>query len=533
MIILSNILLFIKNKSIFLFSIIFSAALLFFLQFSPWTISVVNDPDTFYHLKMAELIRENGIVRDFLWTQFTTWNGGFIDHHFLFHIFLTPFTLISPLVGVKIATIAGGTGFVFIFYLILRELKIKWLWFWIPFLFLGSAGFLFRLNLGRAQNLSLVFLFLGVYLLIKGINLKRGLLLFLISFLYVWSYGGFILILIISGIFNFVEFLKTKKFNSFKPFLAAISGVLAGLIINPYFPKSLSFLKIQMFQIPFAASYVKKGMEWDSVLLDWQGFLLDNFAVLIFFVIALFFLVYPAIKRVLKGFYKRMASVLYNCQFLVITLFFLILTFKSQRFIEYFIPFAVLFVAIVFSKINFSLIKNSYFEHFKLSPNIARFFAISCFSLITSILLIVNLLLALWHLSGGWQNNGFEKAALWLKQNTPKNSIVFNMNWGNFPQLFYYNTNNYYIVGMDPTFMYDYNQELYWLWYHITVDWSVCSQEQCVSKNQNTGEIVGIIKNKFHSDYLFIEKPSNIPEKFNDQIEKVFEDRQTIVYRLL
>lgn len=526
MIILFNILLFIKNKSIFLFSIIVSAALLFFLQFSPWTISVVNDPDTFYHLKMAELIRENGTLKDFPWMQFSTWNGGFIDHHWLFHILLIPFTFVKPFLGMKIETILTGTIFVLVFLLILKKLQVRWLWFWIIFLLLGSAGFLFRLNLGRAQNLSLVFLFSGVYLLIKGINFKRGLLLFLISFLYVWSYGGFILILAVSGIFNFVEFLKTRKFNSFKPLFISLSGVIAGLVINPYFPKSLSFLKIQMFEIPFSSSMVKKGGEWNSILLNWQGFILDNLAALILFIIVFVFLMYSVIKRL-----KR--PPLCAFQLLLTSLFFFVLTLKSQRFVEYFIPFTVLFVAIVFSKIDFSLIKNRYFEYFKLSPNIARFFAVSCFSLITAILLIVNLLLALRYLSGGSQNNGFEKAALWLKQNTPKNSIVFNMDWDNFPQLFYYNTQNYYIVGMDPTFMYEYNQELYWLWYHITVDWSICSQDQCVGKNQNTGEIVGIIKNKFHSDYLFIEKPSNIPEKFNDQIEKVFEDGQTMVYKLL
>lgn len=192
----------------------------------------------------------------------------------------------------------------------------------------------------------------------------------------------------------------------------------------------------------------------------------------------------------------------------------------------------VLFSVIIFSFFQFSPWTINVVNDPELSPSVARFFAISCFSLSITILLIINLLLALWYLSTGWQNNGFEKAALWLKENSPKNSIVFNMDWDNFPELFYYNTSNYYIVGMDPTFMYNYNQELYWLWYHITVNWLVCPQEQCLDKNQDTGEIVSIIKNKFHSNYLFIEKPSNITEKFNNRLQKVFEDDQTTIYKL-
>ena len=90
--------------------------------------------------------------------------------------------------------------------------------------------------------------------------------------------------------------------------------------------------------------------------------------------------------------------------------------------------------------------------------------------------------------------NKFQKAADWLKNNTAKNSIIFHSDWGEFPLLFYYNSDNFYINGLDPTFMYEYNEDLYWQWHDITV-------------GKKREGLYPVIKDNFNSSYVFLQKP--------------------------
>jgi hypothetical protein len=59
-------------------------------------------------------------------------------------------------------------------------------------------------------------------------------------------------------------------------------------------------------------------------------------------------------------------------------------------------------------------------------------------------------------------------SAAWLEANTPPGSRVFQTDWDDFPRLFYYNTHNTYLVGLDPTYMQQYDPELYDRWVDIT-----------------------------------------------------------------
>jgi hypothetical protein len=62
----------------------------------------------------------------------------------------------------------------------------------------------------------------------------------------------------------------------------------------------------------------------------------------------------------------------------------------------------------------------------------------------------------------------YREAALWVAANSPRGSVVFNTDWDDFPQLFYWNTHNVYILGLDATYMSLYDLELYQLWRGIS-----------------------------------------------------------------
>jgi len=61
----------------------------------------------------------------------------------------------------------------------------------------------------------------------------------------------------------------------------------------------------------------------------------------------------------------------------------------------------------------------------------------------------------------------YRRAALWLAANTPADSRVFTTDWDDFPHMFFWNTHNTYLTGLDPTYMSIYDPELYRLWREV------------------------------------------------------------------
>src|SRR6185295_2219552 len=83
------------------------------LQFSTSAICC-GDFDGYYHVKWTRIlwdsIRSHSFVPSFPWLPLTTLNPRqYVDHHFLFHIFLIPFTLSEdPRLGAKISSALFG-----------------------------------------------------------------------------------------------------------------------------------------------------------------------------------------------------------------------------------------------------------------------------------------------------------------------------------------------------------------------------------------------------------------------------------------
>jgi hypothetical protein len=62
----------------------------------------------------------------------------------------------------------------------------------------------------------------------------------------------------------------------------------------------------------------------------------------------------------------------------------------------------------------------------------------------------------------------FAGSSAWLVANTAPGSRLFQTDWDDFPRLFFYNTHNTYLIGLDPTYMRLYDADLYELWVAIT-----------------------------------------------------------------
>src|ERR1044071_7141298 len=107
--------------------------LLFLLGMALIQFSTANMPDNdgFYHIKLAWLMRTEGLKPAFPYLPLSILNeDGFYDHHFLFHVALIPFTFGDLRTGAKWAAVVfAGLAFLAVWYLFYRQ-RIPFAWLW-------------------------------------------------------------------------------------------------------------------------------------------------------------------------------------------------------------------------------------------------------------------------------------------------------------------------------------------------------------------------------------------------------------------
>lgn len=528
-------------------------------------------PDSFYHAKIASFLAEGKLIKNFPWLPYTILSHSYIDHHFLYHFSLIPFVkLFEPLEGIKIATLFFATLTIIVFYWFLKKFKIKLPFLW-TFLLLTSSVFLTRLNLAKVPAAALPILLFGLYALFK----RKYILLIVISFIYVWLYNTWPILLVAVIIYclanalkktiddwpkiflnskhqgpNFKQSqisnnqsLKHLKFRIWNLFgilglfftkeniclvLSCLLGIICGLILNPYFPQNLYFDWIHIVQIGLKnyQNILPVGVEWYPY--EPATFIFDNLLIFLPWLIALSWFVF-SFKKKDNQLFKDQPLETWALFFLSVLFF--IYTVKSRRNVDYSIPLTVLFSAFSLNNLLINLPWRSYFDEFKkLQKNFS-------FNLITAILGLSVLILAVFSLfslskniwlakkqefAGGANFNKFEGVAKFLKENTKAGEIIFHSSWDEFPALFYHNDQNVYIAGLDPTFSYVENKPLYWLWQNIVT-----------TKQKNN--LARTLKQNFQSNYILIKADYKELKKSLEEsgdFKKIYEDKDALLYKI-
>ena len=480
--------------TIFAYVMIFT--FFYFLQFST---NKIADRDGYFHIKFSQLMREQGIIYKLPWMQYTIFKDYFRDHHFLQHVLYLPFTFGNLIFWGKCASFIFASLAGVSFYMVLRFCGIKYSFFWIIAFLSSSSAFLYRISMLRVQSISLALMLLAVYFIIK----KRYKNLAVLSFSFVWLYDGFPLMVAITVIFFLCELFIEKRCDS-KLLIYLFLGLFAGMIINPFFPANIESYFFNFGRISSSDTSIRVGHEWYPYN---TFFLLKDSA----FVFILFF----GTIGLILGSLNRKNYIITSTFF--VSLLFMALLFKSRRFIEYWPPFALLFCAFGVNDL-FCQNKENYLGRKKVI-NICIF---SLIIIISGYFAVTNFVNARNELKGEPSKDYYKGAALWLREHTKPGTIVFNTDWDDFPQIFFYNTNNYYIVGLDPNYMYRYNKSLYRTWQDITK-----------GKVENPHKI---IVEKFNSFYVLTD---NEHESFIKNANKdvnmkiVYKDKYCTVYSIV
>jgi len=493
------------------------------------------DPDSFYHVKLAEDIAQGKNIKNFPWLPFTVLNDYYTDQHFLYHVILVPFVqALGTFPGAKVATTLIASTLITFFAFMLRSMKIRY-----PivhgFLLLTAMPFIFRINLVKAPGFSILILLVG--LLFAWRQNRIGI--FLTAFLYVWAYGGFVLLPVFVIILESMRLLNTWWVESawlksrhmriridwpafFRRLISkrevqiitlVIVGTGLGILSNPFFPANLSYLNDQLIQIGIVnyQSVIQVGGEWYPY--DFMQ-LAANTVILSILVVG----------AVCWGAVKFRSISLRTWFTFFLYLFFLAFTLKSRRYVEYYAPFGMLFVASAYSDCLVGTDLRKFFKVVmsKVSTVMAAAGLIAYAAIAISFVVPRDALSVKKDFSNGFRYDLGKGASEWLKNNTPEGSIVVHSSWDEFPYLFYWNDHNRYIAGLDPTFSYRKDPSQYQKWVDFTL-------------GKYDGDVSNLVFYDFDSRYVFVRSGHDAMThdiEADGAFVKVYEDADATVYAL-
>ena len=405
-------------------------------------------------------MQTQGLKPGFHWLPLTILNvREFYDHHFLFHVALIPFTFGDLRLGAKWASVIfASLAFLSVWWLLYSQ-RVRFSWLWALGLLAVSEAFIYRMSITRAQSLSLAILAFGLYLMFSG---KHKWLLPL-GFAYVWFYNAFPLLLVFTGIYVLSVWLVERRIH-LSPLIYTTAGILLGLLLNPYFPYNILFAIQHILPKLSDATSVRVGNEWYPYT---TGQLISNTPLgLVAFVSGVLAL----------GLTARKMSVQTATSFFV-AVFCGLMLFQARRFVEYFPAFALIFAAFAWTEYLKARQEGNRQKVTPGSQNLQWKTPLNrVHTYMPAFILLLILLPGIWltlrdsqaSINRSKPHTLYEGASAWLVDNSPPGSRVFQTDWDDFPRLFFYNTHNTYIVGLDPTYMQLYNPDLYETWVDIT-----------------------------------------------------------------
>lgn len=500
------------------------------LQFSTNSICC-GDFDGYYHVRWSRMLWEGIKAKSFppifVWLPLTTLEPSrYVDHHLLFHFFQIPFTWFQDLrLGAKIGSTIFASVALFSCYWLLVKHRIRYTLVWLVALLACSAPFLFRLNMAKAPPFAIIYLVITLYLLFK----QKYWPLIPLAFVFTLTYDMFVL-LILLVFFWVIVIAWTERRIEWRPVVWVGIGVVAGIVINPYFPKNILLLYEHIRMKVRPSEYATKvGGEWYPY--DTWEFLWNSVV---------------AVTAMLVGYIAFDASDRKRAhQSLLLLLFattLMLMTARWKRIAEYWPPFAVMFAAFSLqpwlqgARSTFTRLPNDVLD--ELLPFLDRHEAAekqqtthaherwgmmvaAALAVVLALPLFLNLRVTFTDIASSDPHEHYQAGAEWMRANIPSGQIIFNTDWDDFPRLYYYDPTHNYVSGLDPHYLYDKDPALSQLYDRITL-----------GDESDPGPL---IRDRFRSRYVFTD---NGHDKFyNNAIESgwfeiVYEDTDCTILHI-
>jgi len=397
------------------------------------------DDDTAYHFSVARLIGEHGILQSFPWTRFSWQFDHYADKEFFFHLLFVPFTGLGYETASRVVGTLGGTSVLVTLFLILKAEKTKFAGFW-ALLPLGTTIFLYRFCQVRPHLFSIAL----AMLLLWAYCRRRLLLLFLAGLLYPLFYVAFWQIPLLLVVAAEGGRLLAGERCRWQPPVVLVAGIMAGVALHPNTWNLLQINWIHMTDILFRNAWgelVEFNLGEEFEAFSPSGWLKE--------------MTVPTLALVLAargGWLGRRENRLQSA-FTLAMLLFLLLTLRTNRFLEYLVPFVVLSLALTSQDRGKGW----------LLPAFAA--ASFCWTLLTGIPLLQYIISTQPRI---WQMD--KEVGRIIRREVPVGGAVFTCGWEYTGTLMVEAPDRNYLVALDPTLLYKRDPELYDLWYRTMKD---------------------------------------------------------------
>ncbi len=456
-------------------------------------ISRFTDSDGFYHIRHASLYLEHGpLWQEFPWLTKSVIGERGADIWYGFHLALALFSLIpDPMLSLRVAQAACLSFLLLCVYFVCRRNALPAPAAWPLILLCATPLQAWRWLALRPYFLSLGLGVLALHFVCSRRPWAAAVCALLISFThsaFFWLAPAVALAALLA------ELAKTRRVL-WREFLAVTLAAGLGLFLRPDAIDALAVLKVQLIDhsaavrqgLPLAYANEVPPLTWGDVGSGYTPILA------IWLLLGL-----PAMA--IRGMPPAgIASLALSGAFFVAALT------MSFRAVE---------VWLVFGALGMGFGMKALAEHY-LAPRAERVRSMLPPTLAAASVLGLGAWTIPWTI--GWiEYRGlnvfrFEKAMAWLKENSPKDSVVYHPDWAYFGEMFFWNTHNRYITGMDPIFLYTYDKRLYWKHHRLESD-RMTRQTSGAGPGEPPAleETYTVLTRDFGAQYIFVDAAAHM-----------------------
>ena len=402
--------------------------------------------DGYFHARFAQTMPERGLSRAFDWTQLSTWKDRFCDKEFLYHLAMAPIAQLGdePLRGVQVFSLLLAAGVLLAMVLVLRAAGAPWPALF-AFLALCTGGlFIARLTMIRSHQLSTLLQVIGLHLLLKP---GRWRAMFLLGVIYAWSYTVPLALVMTAAPFAAGRWLWRGGLQ-WRVVLAAGLGAVAGLVIHPYSPLTLETFYTYIQVLTQGLSGVEAaGVELGNEIYPYPP--------------AVFWDIYPLLS--VMGLALLPLAVIQRRRLrpetggaVAASLFWFAMTVASARFAEYSAPL----LCLAWGLVSRDLLADGapLGELLRRRARVGIFISLA---VLAGAMALHARSLGFYsvyrNLNPAFQ---FRGAADWMARNLAPGAVVVNLDWDDFPELYYDGHRQRFIHGLDPTYSLRQDREL-------------------------------------------------------------------------
>lgn len=523
---------------------LFLTYIFFFSVFSSYFFidNFISLDDQFFNIRLAQQLSQHGFSVLTEFNEFAFSHGHPWIYNTLFYFLLIPFTWFHPLeLGIKVFAVTTLAATCTMVYTFLSMFSFQRAFFWtttllVAFFAVEDFG---HFLMARAFVVAPALLLLLLILLAK----KKYLLAGALTFLYLFLHTATSFFPLVLGAVYAVFVAKRDRHEATRSFVAILSGfsiaLLCGILFLPGFWQAIMTFFVTLQEIVLSFHGAVGQVKIDEGMESYPTTLFDIFLRRPFFGLILITLIVVESVRLLRSVHqgKQPDAPVFQTLFFM-TLLFLLGSFVTKRALDFFLPFGLLFTA-------FALKER--IEELRIGEKRLYSIGLSVALVVAGSAHMLNLADAV---ASSRHYSHIEGAAVWLRDNTEEDSIVFNPTINFFPTFYFYNGgHNRVIIGIEPRDMYKKNPEKYWLWYHLSNYGIVCEKQLCAKEQalkeaslqeneeewyRSTGiRVAHLLREEFQTDTILVRSDftslSNLLEK-SGSYEQVYVTPLTKLY---